>query len=47
MGAEKFFCGESSAFLFAFWGLFLFLDGVSFAVWACFVVRFNMVMREV
>jgi len=29
MSAEKFFCGESSAFLFVFWRLLWFLNGVS------------------
>jgi len=28
MSLEKFFCGESWAFLFVFWGLFWFLYGV-------------------
>jgi len=41
MSAEKIFCGESPAFLFVFWALFMVLiDGLSSVCW-CFVVRFN------
>jgi len=47
MSAEKFFWGESSAFLFVFVGLFGFLYGVSGAVWWCFVVRICMVCGAV
>jgi len=54
MGAEKFFCVESWAFLVVFWGLLLFLDGVSGFVgwWFCalsmlFSVTFNVAKREV
>jgi len=50
MSLEKFFCGESSTFLFVFLALFWFLDGVlplfTFGLWcvsAWFVVRFNIV----
>ena len=32
MSLEKFFCGESSAFLFVYWTLFWFLYGVSGSV---------------
>jgi hypothetical protein len=54
LSAEKIFQRESSAFLFVFWALFGFLDGVSwsvFAVLACacmlFSVKFHVVKREV
>ena len=54
MSAEKFFCGESYAFLFVFWVLFLVLYGVSRAVFAglacaCMLVsvEFHVGMRGV
>ena len=54
MSAEKFFCGESSGFLFVSEGLFGFLYGVLgsvSAVLACgcmlFSVKFHVVLREV
>ena len=34
MSLEKFFCGGGSGFLFVFWGLFCFWDGVSGSVFA-------------
>jgi hypothetical protein len=43
MRAEKFFCGESSTFQFAFWALLPVLYGVSCSVYFRFVVRFCMV----
>jgi len=47
MGLEKFFCGESSTFQFAFLALFGFLDGVSGSVYFHFVVPFCMVCGAV
>ena len=54
MGAEKIFGGWAEWFLFVFWALFGFLDGVSgsvFAVLACAFmlvsVKFHVVKREV
>jgi len=47
MSVEKFFCGESSTFLFVFYALFAVLIGVSGAVEWCFSVTFYVGMRDV
>jgi len=47
LSAEKFFCGESGAFLGAFWVLFLVLICGLVAVCWCFSVTFYVVMRDV
>jgi len=46
MSAEKFFCGESSAFLFAIVVLFWFLVGVFGSVGSCFNGTFNVAKRH-
>jgi len=45
MGSGKFF-GESSAFLFGFWALFVVLIGVSGAAGWYFSVTFNVVKSD-
>ena len=47
MSAENFFQRESSPFRFASEALLLVLYGVSEVVCWCFVVTFNVVMRDV
>jgi hypothetical protein len=47
MNCRKFFRDGRSVFLFAFCVLFWFLNSVSAFVGVCFVVRFNIVMRDV
>ncbi len=47
MSAEKFFCGESWAFLVLFLALFVVLYGVFGSVWWCFSVTFYVGLREV
>jgi len=47
LSAEKIFQCESSVFLLVFLGLFLVLYGVSGSAGWCFVVTFNVGMRDV
>ena len=47
MGVGKNFLLKRPAFLFVFWALVGVVYGVSGAVYSCFVVTFNVGMRDV